>query len=334
MSIFLEQHFDQGNGTTVSTTNSGSSGSAFGSVTATGLTLTYSTEQHAHGTASMKVTTPATGGSSGNVIFQKLGTPLNYAWRLYVYLGSLPSSATAVVAGYYGGVAGTQGTSNLVLYSDGKVGLQRPNSDGTQTIYQIPLATFTMTTGHWYRFEGTATGGTTGGGMTLAVYDADGTTALGTIASSVGWMNGTTGLTQLQVGKGTTTPTMSSFYIDDLAFQDSASLIGPFVAAPSGTLTGSQGPYAYLDASGIVSGSDVMNYAISPTTGTVQPGGVTSPYFIAPVPAAGTSSQTYTVTATDTSTAKSTTSTFVVTAPAAVATATVGTKIRVRGAWV
>jgi hypothetical protein len=230
--VIFENNFDQANGVAITTANSGGSGNAFGSVSTTNLALTYSTEQKAHGTASMKVTPGATGNSAGYVIPQKLGLPTTYSWRLYFRLTGLPSAAMNLLMAYVAPNPNNQNHNLLNINTDGRISFTAPTADGVGHTYSIPVGSFAASLNHWYRAEGTVVMDATNGSMLLNIYDGDATTPLVT-SNPTGIFTGSpgSGVQQFQMGKGTSSPVIAPYYLDALKIRNDATAIGPYVAA-------------------------------------------------------------------------------------------------------
>lgn len=155
----------------------------------------------------------------------KLGQTLtNCAVRVYAEFTAWPSSsfslintATGSTQGWKIDIAGTGGIAGELRVRDGN-NVQYGSTGGDGNV--IPLNTLV-------RLEITVT---STGTFNLYVYEGHSTTALFS-KTITGYPSPT--FTSFRLGNVTTTPTIPTFYVDDVALANTATLIGPSVTAPT-----------------------------------------------------------------------------------------------------
>jgi hypothetical protein len=255
MSTLKEHGIDLPNGTPITVASSNTKGNTpFYYVATNTAVLTASTAQKAHGLSSVLVDCPASGGSSAAIQYSYApSAAIAFSWRMSGYFTGLPSSTVSLMQALCG--ASVQNPNPLVMSKEGKVGYNYGPAAGPTTVY---ISAYTIPLNTWLRFEGTVVlDGSGQGSMSLKVFVGDSTTPAAQVTTTGVNTQDTsnTGMSAVQWGKNTTSPTMGDFYLDDFAVRDDAVPIGPFVAdqpsviasaAVSGTtLTLSEVAYTY-----------------------------------------------------------------------------------------
>ncbi len=302
----LRNHFESGtNGLAITVANSTNSTvvdtDAFSRVNPNSGTITFVNTRYMHGSFAGKISPVAS--STSLIALGTFSTATIYASRAYMQFTALPSAAVQFMWHY--NLTSAASVQQFNYSTDGRVQAARPSGALDST-----AANF-LTLNHWYRFEMVTSYGTSGY-QKWGVYDGDGTTALyeyntGTIDTS-----GYSAVSEVRLGKGTTSPSWGDIYVDDFAATDQATgYIGPYVQPPTAVTTETNG-VSLINSSGSTSGiGGTLSYAISPTTNTtvVQPGIWTV--------LQQSTSQTFTVTISESGSIKTATSTVVVPAKSA-----------------
>lgn len=240
------------NGAAVTTGNTGgSSGNAFDTVSILGSSaINFSTEQAMHGTRSLKIVTNAT---DAQYVEWLTTASASAAFRAYVYLPSLPTSANGLIQLR---TAGGGTVLANILVTNGNVQVQ--NSGGTT----IATTTTTLPTGQWLRLEAAITNGNASTGtFKMDWYVGDSTSAIAAQSVSLTGQNfGTSNIGRIRIGRTAAFGTFAAFYIDDIAFQDGtttylgpASNVAPTVSAGS---TQSVAPGATVNLAATATDSD------------------------------------------------------------------------------
>lgn len=228
------------NSVTVTTGNSGgASGTAFASVNAG---ITFSSAQKAHG--SLAYAFAGTAATFNTVRLDSAdGTTSGFSLRAYVYLTGYPSAETAFMQVQTG--AGTN-MASLNLSAAGKLRLMRSGGSytGQEFTNAIPLNTWTRVT-----FRGTVSATAT---LNAAIYPGDSATATET-RQATSQNVGTTAGGRVVYGKLTQTPSIATYYIDDIAQDLTSSVeIGPATVdhtlTPSSTIDLSDQASTHLSA--------------------------------------------------------------------------------------
>jgi hypothetical protein len=297
-------------GTAVTAANSGGgSGTAFSQVS-TG--ITFSKAQKAHGLLSYALS--AASGTQNYIHFSSPATTGGFSIRTSLRLTGYPSAVSSFVLI-------TDSTDTTItgfnLESTGKI---TPVQSGGTAITggkftnAIPLNT-------WVRITITGTIGTSAT-VTMTMYTGDSTTPIET-HTFTGVNTGTVAPAYVSYGKLTKSPSIGTYYLDDLAQNlTSTTEIGPLAgnSAPTADAGDDQDgiqPFAtvYLDGSGSNSASGSLTYAWTQTAGatvTLSSSTAQKPTFTAPALPAG-DTLTFSLTVTDSNGTASTANTVDIT---------------------
>jgi hypothetical protein len=265
--VTVKQNTAEGgtNGTTVSTGNSGGvSGDAFFSVSpGTGGTITFTNAQAMHGTLSYNLTT---GTTATTVILSDGNVGTSFGTRFYIRLTGYPSSETIIHD-----VQTAAGTTVSRLHITTTGALKVVNNAGTA------VSTFTnvLALNTWYRVAFWGTVNATTGSLNAVTYAGDSLTAIET-KNLTNQNTGSTGAGRAVYGKGTPSPTMATFYIDDIKqdLETAAEISIPTNSPPTVSVNSNQnvaaGATVNLTASASDSDGSIATYAWTydfPTSG-------------------------------------------------------------------
>lgn len=256
MSIWINSAEGGTNGTTVTVSNSATSGNKFSNVTAdSGTSITYSSSAAAHGSLGYALAA-ATGSSTGltTTAFASDGSG-QFALRFYVNFSTLPSG-THVICSVYDSTNAP--ALQIAVRTDGRIYITGLTAIGT-TASAISANT-------WYRIEAQGTVGTTStnGSANFDYYALDSTTSLGNVNSASANL-GTTGIASyIGLGKISSGTTFAgTIMLDDIAFSTQTTApIGPYVStnvpptANAGSNQTNLEPYKVVTLSGTDSDSD------------------------------------------------------------------------------
>jgi len=212
-------------GTTVTTTNSATSGDAYTTVTIpTSGTFAYDNAHAAHGTQSFKI---ATGGTSGTNVALQSFTGVPVVWgRFYIYTTDWTSSQNI------GARLRSAGTQVVRFCFDSSGHLSVKNTGNTVVL----TGTVALSNATWYRVEFMCDPGTsTTGAATMTVYALDSTSPIDSVTTSTQNF-GTGNVDEYGIGLFTAAASVSPFWIDDTVINDSGY---PGPAAVAAALTDS-----------------------------------------------------------------------------------------------
>lgn len=219
-------NFNQASGTTVTTTNSAASGTAFQSASSNGATLKYSSTWKAYGTASLQVA-GAVANATAYLGWSLGGSQTKVTTRFYLNYTAAPTTDIYIAVP----VNSSTILGGIALNSSQQVKIKSPAGN-------IYTTSSTLSPNTTYRVEATFTIGTTAtnGALLLKVFLGDSTTPLSSV-SPTSIDTGTTPITAFRVGKTNDAGSAGTFYIDELAVRNSATLFGPsgvaVLAAPT-----------------------------------------------------------------------------------------------------
>lgn len=211
----------QSDGTTLTAANSGGgSGRAFDNVDTTGtVTGVFSSAQGMHGSFSYAINASAS--STKLLAFGGQNDALG-AQQAYFYFTAYPSGTCAIMAAY-----STDTKSTVTITSDGRF---RVYDDVAQIDESAASA---VPLNSWVRIDMITTIGatTSTGRIQVKASTGDTMTTLYNYDSGTTVNTGTANITSYRYGKLDSTPSFSTFYVDDLAFfSSSSSFINPLTA--------------------------------------------------------------------------------------------------------
>lgn len=211
-------------GTTVTGANSGgASGDALTVTIGASSALTFDNTHAAHGSLAYQIS----GGSAVSTFLAKTftGATSNGTIRMYLYFTANPAAALPI-CGFY---TGSTVCVRLAVSATGKLTLNSPSGGSAAMTSSIPL-------NQWFRVDITAVlAAGTGGSSTVNRYDSmDSATVSDTFGQSGVNYTGTTDRVRLGVGTNAS-GALGTFWLDDLAFNDTGAAIGAVPGAASGT---------------------------------------------------------------------------------------------------
>lgn len=299
-------------------------------VTAGG-TMVMGTAQFAHGTKSVHAN--GTTASGGVYVTDTIATnqmAISHAFKLVAKPQISGQADTAVETQVlWLGVSSTRSVG-LAITGERKIRIRDAAGGGGAAIY---TSTGVLALDTWYRLALFATVGSSTGTVRAAAFLADSNTPVSGMDSTLltGRNIGATAFSHWRAGpKCTTTATVFDVWMDSRQLDPAATnLTAPYgVVGPTGSLITYEG-YAVINATGLTPAVGPNSYAISPTTGVLEP---IPGFFFAPQE--NYTAQAYNVTVTDDGNAGSTVLSYTV--PARYASPQNHSKRvrRVAGAWV
>lgn len=220
----LVNNFEEGtSGTTISTGNSGGSGSnAFDGVSiGTSCTLTFDNTHAAHGSLALKVALGATAASDYVLWSTSLGSVTQAWFRQYLYFTATPSTFPYVM-----GFQESGGTTVAAMSVNGSGNLVFDDSTFTAQI----TTTAAIPLNQWFRIEGFVVGSATVGQLSLSLYDTMDSTSATETHTTGATLNTAGQVGQVSFGQLFSQGTSTTWWVDDVGVSTTG-LLGPVTPA-------------------------------------------------------------------------------------------------------